>query len=217
MNILDREILIALLTSHRSIYALEKFLAESNYPSVNRYIKKLQEEKLISIKKGRKRKDGKPDKRNPMKPELTPKGLATLIIEGDLEEEELKKAMTKTLQRDYTSLPPNFLGITNVDKIFTDTLLKMKPKINLKFFDEKYFNQVFNVSLGEAIFDNFNFKTAKSTITKKKAKKLKKKYIKPQTVEDFRNLQKTFENESNKFKHYAKVMRFAVQELTSTE
>jgi hypothetical protein len=91
MDTLDREILIAFSGSHQSLYALEKSLKESDYSSVHRHTKKLQEEKLPSRAKGRARKDGKPHRRKPKTPELTPKGLATLIIEGDLEEEELKK------------------------------------------------------------------------------------------------------------------------------
>jgi hypothetical protein len=117
MDTLEKEILIALLGSHRSIYALEKSFGKSNYTTVRRHIKRFQKEKLLRTIRTL-RKDGKPDNRKAESPELTPKGLATLLIEGDLKEEELKKAMTNTLQKDYAALPPNFLGVTNADKIF---------------------------------------------------------------------------------------------------
>jgi hypothetical protein len=214
MNTLDREILIALLGSHRSIYALEDSLKSTNYPTVLRRIRKLQEEELVTTVK-KCRKDGKPDNRKTEIPELTPKGLATLIIEGDLEEQELKTAMIKTLQEDYSRLPANFLGDTNADKIFADTLLKMRYKINLKFFDEKYFNEVFNVSLGESIFENFKGFKTKKTIDEKQTKKLKDKYILSQTIEDFRSLQKTFENESSKFDRYSKAIGTIIQALAN--
>jgi hypothetical protein len=215
MNTLEREILIALLGSHQSIYALEKSLRNSNYASVHRCIKKFQEEKLLRIIE-RPRKDGELDKRKTKMPELTHKGLATLLIEGNLKEEELKKALIKTLQKDYDSLPPSFLGITKVDEIFASTLLRMRPKINLQFFDEKYFNQIFNVSLGESLFENFeNFIIPKGTVNKKKALMLKKRYVLKQTMEDFRNLQKTFRNESNKFKQYSKAIGIIIKALNS--
>ena len=216
MDILDREILIALLGSHRSLYALEKSLEVSSYPTIHRHTKELQEKELLIIRRGQLRKDGKIDQRKTGIPELTPKGLATLLIEGDLEEEELKRAVTKTLQKDFALLPPTFLGTSNVDKIFSDTLLRMRPKINLKFFDENYFNEVFNVSLGQSILENFkDFKTPRSKIKKKEAMKLRKKYISNQTIEDFRKLQKTFKNESNKFKQYSNVMSKVIQTLSN--
>ena len=216
MDTFERGILIALLGSHRSMYALEKSFGKSNYPTVRRHIKRLQKEKLLKTTRTL-RKDGKPDNRKAESPELTSKGLATLIIEGDLEEAELKIAMVKTLQKDYTDLPSTFLGDTNADKIFADTLLKMRHKINLKFFDEKYFNEVLNVSFGESLFKNLISKNPKKTISEKQAQKLKNKYISNQIMEDYRNLQKTFLNESNKFKHYSKIMNTVVQALTNTK
>jgi hypothetical protein len=51
-------------------------------------------------------------------------------------------------------------------------------------------------------------------MNEKQAQKLKSKYISNQTIEDFKNLQKTFENESNKFDHYSRAIGTIIQILT---
>jgi len=114
----------------------------------------MQKEGLIISNKAL-RKDGKPDKRNTKILKLSPKGYAKLLIEGDLKEEELREAVIKILQRDYTDLfLPDILNTINADKIFADTLLKTRYKINLEFFNEDYFYEVFYISFAESFFEN---------------------------------------------------------------
>ena len=90
MDTLDKEILVALLGSQPSIYALKESLKTTNYPTVLRHTTKMQEEGLIITNEAH-RKDGKPDKRNTKILNLSPKGYAKLLVEGDLNEGELKK------------------------------------------------------------------------------------------------------------------------------
>jgi len=205
MNRLDRDIMIALLGSQQSMYGLEKSLEDTNYATVYRHIKRMQKNGLLSTTKVP-RKNGKLDKRGTEKPELTTKGLATLIIEGDLEKEDLTKVMNKTLAKDYSDLSPTFIARTNVDEIFPNTILRMRPKINLKYFDEKYFNETFNISLAEALFDALKkHDFEKDTIIRAKAEKLRKKYVTSAQMEILRKLKQQFIREKNKFIHYEKI------------
>ena len=205
MNRLDRDIMLALLGSQQSMYGLEKSLEDTNYATVYRHIKSMQKIGLLSTTKVP-RKNGKLDKRGTEKPELTTKGLATLIIDGDLKKEDLIKVMNKTLDKDYSDLPATFIAKTNVDEIFPNTILRMRPKINLKYFDEEYFNETFNIALAESLFDalrKHDFK--KDTIMRNKAKRLRKKYVTSTEMEILRKLKQQFIREKNKFIHYEKI------------
>ena len=205
MNRLEKNIMLALLGSQQSMYGLEKSLEDTNYATVYRHIKRMQKSGLLSTTKVP-RKNGKLDKRGTEKPELTTKGLATLIIDGDLKKEDLTKVMNKTLAKDYSDLPATFIARTNVDEIFPNTILKMRPKINLKYFDEKYFNETFNIALAESLFDalkKHDFK--KDTAMRAKAKTLRKKYVTSAQMETLRKLKQQFIREKNKFIHYEKI------------
>jgi DNA-binding PadR family transcriptional regulator len=206
MNRLDKNIMIALLGSQQSMYGLEKSLEDTNYATVYRHIKRMQKNGLLSTTKVP-RKNGKLDKRGTEKPELSTKGLATLIIDGNLEKEDLTKVMNKTLERDYSDLPAKFLARTNVDEIFPNTILKMRHKINLKFFDETYFNETFNISFAEALFDALKkHDFTKDTALRAKARKLRKKYVTSTEMENIRKLKQQFIREKNKFNHYAEIL-----------
>jgi DNA-binding PadR family transcriptional regulator len=205
MNRLDRDIMISLLGSQQSMYGLEKSLENTNYATVYRHIKSMQKNGLLSTTKVP-RKNGKLDKRGTEKPELTTKGLATLIVDGDLKKEDLTRVMNKTLDKDYSDLPATFIAKTNVDEIFPNTILRMRPKINLKYFDEEYFNETFNIALAESLFDalrKHDFK--KDTIMRNKAKRLRKKYVTSTEMEILRKLKQQFIREKNKFIHYEKI------------
>ena len=205
MNRLDRDIMLALLGSQQSMYGLEKSLEDTNYATVYRHIKSMQKIGLLSTTKVP-RKNGKLDKRGTEKPELTTKGLATLIVDGDLKKEDLTKVMNKTLDKDYSDLPATFIAKTNVDEIFPNTILRMRPKINLKYFDEKYFNETFNISLAESLFDALKkHDSKKNTTLRKNAKKLRKKYVTSAQMELLRKLKQQFIREKNKFIHYEKI------------
>jgi hypothetical protein len=215
MNRLDKDIMMALLGSQQSMYGLEKSLEDANYATVYRHIKRMQKNGLLSATKVP-RKNGKLDKRGTEKPTLTIKGLATLIIDGDLQKEELIKVMEKTLKTDYSDLPATFIAKTNVDEIFPNTILRMRPKINLKYFDEEYFNETFNIALAESLFDalkKHDFK--KDTIIRAKAKKLRKKYVTSAEMEILRRLKQQFIREKNKFNHYAEILTAFVKTFES--
>ena len=151
MNRLDREILKAILTEEQSIYSvnysvnevLKKKGEESNYATVWRHIKKMQEGGLLTVIQAR-RKNGKPDKRKTEILNLTNKGLATLLIEGNLQKEELfsvgKRIFLKTYKKIPISAEPFFTDI------FIDSLLEIKPKVNLKFFNEEWFREVSRIA-----------------------------------------------------------------------
>lgn len=214
MNRLDKEIMMALLGSQQSMYGLEKSLKDTNYATVWRHVKRMQKDHLLSTTKVA-RKNGKQDERGTQKPELTTKGLATLIIDGDLQKKELLIVGRKVLQNDYSDLPATFLRDTKVDEIFANTLLKMRHKINLKFFNGKHFDETFDISFAESLFENlpkFNFQ--RTSKTKAGVQKLRSKYIAPQTVKNLRNLHKRFIQERNKYSHYAKVIGGFLQVLS---
>jgi DNA-binding PadR family transcriptional regulator len=210
MNRLDKEIMTVLLTSQQSMYGLEQTLKEkmkkSNYATVYRHIKKMQNDGLLKTVKTS-RKNGKLDKRGTEKPELTNKGLATLLIEGDLQKEELMLAARKTLQKDFGDLSTLFLHEINMEEVFANTFLKMKSKINLKFFDETYFDETLTVSFVESVLESLK-KTdlKKNTGNRAKARKFGRKYVEPRYVDNLRNIQKLLEHERNKFDHYAKII-----------
>ena len=117
MNRIDKQILLGLLGTQQSMYSLEKSLNGSNYATVYRHIKKMQKEGLLKPKTGA-RKNGLQDARGTSNPELTAKGLATLIIDGDLQKDELIKVMEKELDKSYKDLPPSFLPETKMDEYF---------------------------------------------------------------------------------------------------
>jgi len=204
MNTLDKEIMMALLGSQPSMYGLEKSLQGRNYPTVRRHIKKMQKNGLLSTTEVA-RKNGKQDMRGTKKPELTVKGLATLIIDGELKKEELIIAGKKVLQTEYSDLSEDFVQDTNVNEIFANTLLKMRHKINLPYFDEDYFNEVFNLSFAETLFDEVKkHDFQKETKHRAKAQKLKKKYVTSKQIEGLKNLRKQFINERSKLNYYVK-------------
>jgi len=165
MDRLDREIMKTILAEEQSIYSVNKVLKKegekSNYATVWRHIKKMQEGSLLTFVEAR-RKNGKADQRKTEMLKLTNKGIATLLIDGDLQEKELfsvgRKIFLKTYKKVPLSAEPFFT------EVFADSLLELKPKVNLKFFDENWFREVSNIT--------FN-KTAKKAIKKYQAKFVK--------------------------------------------
>jgi hypothetical protein len=155
---IDSEILRALLISpQQSVYNIQKNLKktvkESNYATVWRHVKKLNQQGLVIIEQDKVRKDGKPDKRNPKKAGISPKGLATLLIEEDLKEDELRIIGLKILQEGFGTMPPEFWKIIPFEDFLATALEKIKPKVNLRYFDQKYFIEIFSTSLFESMFE----------------------------------------------------------------
>ncbi len=213
MNRIDKEILISLLSSKKSMYSLEKSLNGTNYATVYRHIKKMQKEGILKSRCGA-RKNGQQDARGTAKPELSAKGLAILIIDGDLQKDELIKAMEKELSKGYEDLPPSFLSETHIDIIFADTLLRMRHKINTKFFDENYFNRIFNISFAEALLEQIKKQsTQKESVLKAKATKLKEKYVGQSQVGMLRNLRKQFIAERENSSRYVNILNRFIKEV----
>jgi DNA-binding PadR family transcriptional regulator len=152
MNTLDREIMKAILIEEQSMYGIEQYLKKngmkSNYATVWRHIKRMQKENILTVTKPP-RKNGKLDKRKTEIPTLTPKGLATLMIEGDLQREELFSVGRKSFEKYFTKKLPNSAEPFMTD-VFSDALLEMKPKVNLKFFDENWFREIYWISILES-------------------------------------------------------------------
>jgi hypothetical protein len=208
MDSLDKEIMMALVASQQSMYGLQRYLkknaVKSNYTTVWRHIKRMQKEGLVSAAPVS-TKNGKHDKRGTEKPELTTRGLATLLIEGDPKKEELQALSRKTF--DSISVSRELFEETRIEEIFADTLLKVKYKVNLKFFDELYFNQIFSISLLESIFEQrekIHFK--ENSRAKDDALKLKKKYVVSEQVEPFKKFRQLFIQERDKFNHYVTII-----------
>jgi len=155
MNRLEREILKALLINEKSsIYGLQKYLKESgiksNYTTVWRYIKRMQKEGLLITTQDL-RKNGSSDRRETEILDLSPKGLATALIEGDFQEKELRIAGIKIFQTEkqkFSNILPSIEPF--MTDIFSDSILELKPKVNLKFFDEEWFREIFRASILKA-------------------------------------------------------------------
>jgi DNA-binding PadR family transcriptional regulator len=151
MDRLDTEIMKAILIEEKSMYRLEKSLKEngtkSNYATVWRHIKRMQKEGLLTVIKALRR-NGKLDKRQTEITTLTPKGLATLMIEGDLQKEELAKIGLRSFQHNFSNLPLSAEPF--MTDVFSEAILKMKPKVSLKYFDEKWFKEIYRISILEA-------------------------------------------------------------------
>ena len=136
------EILKNLLVSPKtSMYALTKNIDGSTFSTVRRNLYKLQDNELVKI--------GTPEKRKAMRLELTSKGIATLVIEGELKEEELREVNKRIFRKDFPSLSPK--ESFYLEPLFVDasskTLLEIRSKFNLKFFDEKWFLNIYYKTL----------------------------------------------------------------------
>lgn len=145
-NALPIEILKGLLVSPQpSMYKLKKEIKGSSFSTVRRNLYKLKEAGLVKI--------GTPEERNAMGIELTPKGIATLLIDVDLKKEELVIIEKKTLQKMLSRLSPQAFSEIEpfMTETFSEALLAMKPKVNLKFFDEKYFLELYRDETWKAI------------------------------------------------------------------
>ena len=151
MDRLDKEIMKTILAEEQSIYSVNEVLRkkgeEANYATVWRHIKRMQKEGLLTVVEAR-RKNGKADQRKTEILKLTNKGIATLLIEGDLQKEELFSVGRRIFLKTYKKLPisaePFFTDI------FADSLLELKPKVNLKFFDENWFHEVSDIAFNKA-------------------------------------------------------------------
>ena len=130
----------SLLREGLSIYELNKALKEAkvktNYTTVWRHIKRMVKQGLITI-------TGK-GKREAQLLAITDKGIATYLFKGKPSKEELYKISLEQNKEFYEKLKPKeaFLTKELMTKVFINALLKIKPKINLEFFDKEWFRKV---------------------------------------------------------------------------
>ena len=166
---IQRKILLALLNgSKESKYRLQKETSLS-YPTLLTYIDDLVNEGYIETGRGT-RKNGKPDRRGTTSLKITTKGLAWLILKGELEDEELALAIEKATTNRHPILIPSFwINIIGESPkiIFENIIRRLRPRVNFEFFDEKYFS---------AVLDEISFDTMCEIMLKQaKEEKLKKR------------------------------------------
>jgi hypothetical protein len=145
---LNSEILKTLLISPtKSMYRLHQdFLKQKGfpYPTVRRRCKNLKDKGLIDTDES-KRKNGKTDRRGTTVLTLTSKGLAHLILESDLKNDELEIIGSKLLDRYFEEV--SLRKVSDIGNIPITTLKEvfkqMKSRINLQHFNEKYFSKLF--------------------------------------------------------------------------
>ena len=88
------------------------------------------------------------------------------------------------------------------------TLLRMRYKINLKFFDEDYFNRIFNISFAEALLEQIKkHDFSKKVGAKNKSSCIKKEvcYTLPQ-IEMLKKLRGQFIQERDSCNNYVKIL-----------
>lgn len=168
MNILDREIMTALLKPQPSKYELWKTLNKKYpYATILRHIEKLEKSSLITTQKA-KRKNGKLDNRKTVTLSLTDFGLATIIMKGSLNDKEYKLATEKLLPKEFAQIRflARGLGITS-EVILKSIFDKVKPKMNLEYFNQEYFEETFLISFAETLIEIYR------NMTDSKREKLK--------------------------------------------
>jgi hypothetical protein len=157
METLDKEIMVALLKPQSSIYELWHETLNKKYPyaTMLRHIKDLEKSCLVSTQKAT-RKNGKPDNRKTVRLTLTNFGLATLIIKGNLNNEEYKFAGAKLLPKEFPQIQflARGLGLTSGD-ILKDIFEKIRPKMNLDYFNKEYFDEIVLISFAETLTETY--------------------------------------------------------------
>lgn len=161
MNTINNvDILKALLPEPSgSIYDLWQELKEKlakdnvkvNYPTLRRHILKLRNDGLIEMEKGF-RKNGKADERKPKKLFLSFRGLAFLILKADLSESECRAIVLKVFkepQYEKVGIPNSMKEIPTI--ALKKTFEQIRPRINIEFFDEEYFE---NLLFETLVIDN---------------------------------------------------------------
>lgn len=152
---LDLEILKTLITNpSKSLYEVNKTIKErlettkEVYPTLLRHIKKLEKQGLITIKRDDR------DRRRPMIIGLTLKGLFTVILKANLKNAELMNAVMLLSQKHkFKSIQKSpLLQIIGVEA-FSKAIEKMRPRINLHYFDEKYARDLFFQTWGDVMFE----------------------------------------------------------------
>jgi hypothetical protein len=177
----DIEIMKAMLfATCKSKYELKK-ATKIPYATLQRKIKKLAEYEMITrLPEKPIKKDGTPDKRLPETWDVTIKGLTYLILNNHLKNADLEKALIRLFNsnKKLHGLQP-FINIPEYRSIViqsvTESMSKLRSKINFQHFDREYVITLF-LSLNEEILWK-HFQKLK-TPTLEEAKKLVKKVVK---------------------------------------
>ena len=148
MDRIDKEILMNLFKSEEpSIYKLADSIRWSSYPTVLRHINDLKTEGYLEESEAL-RKDGKRDQRDTRIMNLTNKGLAYLLQDGNLSDDDLVdvglSVMEKRLKEDDPFRPI-------MAEVFLESLQTIRPRFNLQFWDEDWFEKMLNESYNEAL------------------------------------------------------------------
>lgn len=211
MDTLDREIMTALLLPQKSMYELAMFIEQSKYlkkyPRIRRHVKNLAKDGLIEVEEGT-RKDKKLDNRKTQKLKLTDRGLATLILEGNLNDKEFRLASQRIFLRMSSKLQKamNSSGISG-ESILRNVFDRMKPKINLDCFDREYFENTFLMSMAEYLHETYK-KASVDRIQKIRKQSIPK--AGKEAISLMNEILETLEKEQRKFTRLASDLRRAV-------
>jgi predicted ArsR family transcriptional regulator len=145
MNTLDKEILKTLLGKEDiSIYELNKTL-KKNYVTVLRHVQKMLKDEVLKANQSKTFRETK-------LLQVTPKGIATFLLKGNLTRKELLEIKPDEIfLKPAESLQERILNEESLRETLADTLLEIRPKVNLEFFDEKWFKEVFYETTWKAI------------------------------------------------------------------
>jgi len=219
MATLDREIMTALLLPQPSKYELWNKTLNKKYPyaTILRHIKDLEKNGLITTQKAI-RKNGKLDNRKTERLTLTEFGLATLIVKGNLNDKEYKLATERLLPKEFAQIRflARGLGVTS-EVILKSIFDKVKPKVNLEYFNQQYFKETFLVSFAETLIEIYrnmtDFKREKlKQIAIQSIKETQGKYVSP-TKELTNQILSIVKKKQRKFDTMAKVLEKAMRSI----
>jgi len=214
MDTIDRQIMTALLLPQKSMYELTMSIEQSKYlkkyPTIRRHVKNLAKDGLIEVEEGT-RKDRKFDNRKTQKLKLTDRGLATLILKENLTDKELRLAS----QRIFLKMSSKLQKAMNVSGISGESILRnvfdrMKPKINLDYFDREHFENAFLISMAEYLHETY---TKASVDRMEKIRKQPMPRVSKETISLMNEILEALEKEQRKFNRLVSDMRTAIENI----
>lgn len=197
----------AIFGSYHSKYALSKAI-KIPYVTVQRRVLHLKKLGMIRLVEKARKKDATKDMRGGQRWALTFRGLVYLILNGNLEEKELTRAITELLhglKLDFSKVPEwRFLVVQSIK----DAIFKMKSQINFQFFDSKYVANLFGSLVMEGIKLRSLSNSSLRKIGKCEAKRLLEKSGRKEEVKRFFR---------NNLKHFKLVKRNAEENIRICE
>lgn len=165
--------------SFRSKQQLQKTI-KIPYVQAQRRIPKLKQRKFIYLVEKSKRKDGKRDKRQPERWGITWRGLVYLAVKTELKEKEIAKALPKL---------STLLGFSVVEseemfliRAFSRIFVKMRSRVNLENFDERYVQNLVGNLMMEELMEYFS--SLRKQATKEEKSRVKKIVKKTKVKQD---------------------------------